>query len=338
LPPSPLSLRAPPPHPAEAHRASQMDQPTHTAAALASMLPCPPTRLAASALARTVCAAIILGGIPGPAAASTAQAGNAALEPSSATTRALADDASPASAPHPPTPGPPGEGSSVATGQAGTPSSATGAGSGGLGTGGAASNSAGPALGASAGPGVSNSAEPGVGNSSAEAAAAQAPQPRQFRQLPQPPRPAGAAPAWDALNASQQQWLAPLARVWHELPASDRHAWIQLSRQLPRLSQQAQAQARERMQQWSAFTPQQRQAARENFRLARKLNESSLSQGQLQALWDRYQELTPEQRAVLRAAGQTATTAARHAGAATPLAKEASRPLPPVDRHGRMAQ
>jgi len=318
------------------------------------MLPCPPTRLAAGALARTVCAAIILGGIPGPAAASTAQAGNAALEPSSATTRALADDASPASAPHPPTPGPPGEGSSVATGQAGTPSSATGAGSGGLGTGGAASNSAGPGLGASAGPGVSNSAgsgvsnsagsgvsnsaEPGVGNSSAEAAAAQAPQPRQFRQLPQPPRPAGAAPAWDALNASQQQWLAPLARVWHELPASDRHAWIQLSRQLPRLSQQAQAQARERMQQWSAFTPQQRQAARENFRLARKLNESSLSQGQLQALWDRYQELTPEQRAVLRAAGQTATTAARHAGAATPLAKEASRPLPPVDRHGRMAQ
>lgn len=310
------------------------------------MLPCPPARLAAGALARTVCAAIILGGIPGPAAASTAQAGNAALEPSSATTRAPADDASPASAPHPPTPGPPGEGSSVATGQAGTPSSATGAGSGGLGTGGAASNSAGPALGASAGPGasnsagsgVSNSAEPGVGNSSAEAAAAQAPQPRQFRQLPQPPRPAGAAPAWDALNASQQQWLAPLARVWHELPASDRHAWIQLSRQLPRLSQQAQAQARERMQQWSAFTPQQRQAARENFRLARKLNESSLSQGQLQALWDRYQELTPEQRAVLRAAGQTATTAARHAGAATPLAKEASRPLPPVDRHGRMAQ
>jgi len=309
------------------------------------MLPCPPTRLAAGALARTVCAAIILGGIPGPAAASTAQAGNAALEPSSATTRAPADDASPESAPHPPTPGPPGEGSSVATGQAGTPSSATVAGSSGLGTGGAASNSAGPGLGASAGPGVSNSAsgvsnsaEPGVGNSSAEAAAAQAPQPRQFRQLPQPPRPAGAAPAWDALNASQQQWLAPLARVWHELPASDRHAWIQLSRQLPRLSQQAQAQARERMQQWSAFTPQQRQAARENFRLARKLNESSLSQGQLQALWDRYQELTPEQRAVLRAAGQTATTAARHAGAATPLAKEASRPLPPVDRHGRMAQ
>jgi len=183
------------------------------------------------------------------------------------------------------------------------------------------------------GPGSSASAHPDTfsatpGGASGRAAPPSGPLLRSVR----------AAPAWESLNTTQQHWLAPLAKVWHELPASDRHAWIQLSRQLPRLSQQAQAQARERMQQWSAFTPQQRQAARENFRLAQKLNESRLSQGQLQALWDRYQDLTPEQRAVLRAAGQTATTAARHAGAATPLAKEASRPLPPVDRHGRMAQ
>lgn len=143
------------------------------------------------------------------------------------------------------------------------------------------------------------------------------------------------APNWEGLSAQERARLQPLSAVWHELPSADRYAWQQLARQFPMLPQTAQDQAQERMKQWSTFTPQQRQAARENFRLAQKLNDSKLSEGQLQALWERYRELTPEQRAVLRAAGQTATTAARHAGAATPLAKEAARPLPALDRHGK---
>ncbi|MFZ9800484.1 MAG: DUF3106 domain-containing protein, partial [Burkholderiaceae bacterium] len=105
--------------------------------------------------------------------------------------------------------------------------------------------------------------------------------------------------------------------------------------QLPKMPLAAQDQAQDGMKQWSTLTPHQGQAAGENFRLAQKLNDSKLSEGQLQALWERYRELTPEQRAVLRAAGQTASTAARHAGAATPLAKEAARPLPALDRHGK---
>lgn len=143
------------------------------------------------------------------------------------------------------------------------------------------------------------------------------------------------APEWQQLALNERNWLQPLSTVWHELPSADRYAWIQLARQLPKMSAMAQEQALDRMKQWSTFTPQQRQTARENFRLAQKLNDSRLSEGQLQALWERYRELTPEQRAVLRAAGQTASTAARHAGAATPLAKEAARPLPALDRHGK---
>ena len=143
------------------------------------------------------------------------------------------------------------------------------------------------------------------------------------------------APDWQRLQSKERMWLEPLAGVWHELPSADRWAWLQLARQFPKMPQAAQEQAQERMKQWSTYTPQQRQAARENFRLAQRLNESKLSAGQLQSLWERYRELTPEQRAVLRAAGQTSTTAARHAGAATPLAKEASRPLPALDRHGK---
>jgi len=143
------------------------------------------------------------------------------------------------------------------------------------------------------------------------------------------------APDWPALQSTQKNWLKPLANVWHELPSADRYAWMQLASQLPKVPLAAQEQAQERMKQWSTLTPHQRQAARENFRLAQKLNDSKLSEGQLQALWERYRELTPEQRAVLRAAGQTASTAARHAGAATPLAKEAARPLPALDRHGK---
>ena len=145
------------------------------------------------------------------------------------------------------------------------------------------------------------------------------------------------APDWQRLLPKERVWLEPLAQVWHELPSPDRWAWLQLARQLPKLPQAARDQAQERMKQWSTYTPQQRQAARENFRLAQRLNDSKLSAGQLQALWERYRELTPEQRAVLRAAGQTASTAARHAGAATPLARAASRPLTALDRHSKQA-
>lgn len=42
--------------------------------------------------------------------------------------------------------------------------------------------------------------------------------------------------------------------------------------------------------------------------------------------------MTPEQRAVLRNAGWTSNTAARHAGARTGLAKEAAQPLSDLAR------
>ena len=46
--------------------------------------------------------------------------------------------------------------------------------------------------------------------------------------------------------------------------------------------------------------------------------------------WQQYEALTPEQKKVLRSAGSTSNTAARHAGANTALAKEAAKPIAPV--------
>jgi Protein of unknown function (DUF3106). len=77
----------------------------------------------------------------------------------------------------------------------------------------------------------------------------------------------------------------------------------------------------------AALTPEQRRLARQNYRLAKRLPPD-----ERQAQWERYRELTPEQRAVLRNSGWTSNTAARHAGARTGLAKEAAQPLSDLAR------
>lgn len=82
------------------------------------------------------------------------------------------------------------------------------------------------------------------------------------------------------------------------------------------------ARALQRIQEWATLTPEQRAQARNNYRLAKTLPEDTRVQQ-----WEQYQQLTPEQQAVLRSSGWTSNTAARHAGAPTGLAKEAARPL-----------
>mgnify|MGYP001285209860 CR=1 FL=1 len=74
----------------------------------------------------------------------------------------------------------------------------------------------------------------------------------------------------------------------------------------------------------ASLTPEQRRQARNNYRLAR-----SLPKDQRVATWEQYQQMTPEQQAVLRQSGMLSNTAARHAEAFTGLAVRAARPLSP---------
>jgi hypothetical protein len=129
-------------------------------------------------------------------------------------------------------------------------------------------------------------------------------------------------PKWAELSASQQETLAPLQSAWNSMPAAKKRSWLALTEKMPAMNPADRAAAQQRIREWAALSPEQRRMARDNYRLAK-----SLDRDERLATWESYQQMTPEQRSVLRANGWTSNTAARHAGAPTGLAKEAARPL-----------
>ncbi|GMV02860.1 MAG: DUF3106 domain-containing protein [Burkholderiaceae bacterium] len=134
-------------------------------------------------------------------------------------------------------------------------------------------------------------------------------------------------PLWSELTAAQQAVLDPFAQQWNSWSAQEKRIWVSLADRVPRMAPEARERAHQRIREWAALTPDQRRLARQNYRLAKRLPPD-----ERQAQWERYREMTPEQRSVLRSAGWTSNTAARHAGARTGLAKEAAQPLSDLAR------
>jgi hypothetical protein len=144
-----------------------------------------------------------------------------------------------------------------------------------------------------------------------------------------PPGPRGTMlprvqPLWSELSAAQQDVLAPFASQWNAWPSAEKQSWLALAGRVPKMECEDEARTRQRISEWAALTPEQRRVARQNYRLARQLPPD-----ERKAQWERYTQLTPEQRAVLRSSGWTSNTAARHAGAPTGLAKDAAQPFAP---------
>ncbi len=137
-------------------------------------------------------------------------------------------------------------------------------------------------------------------------------------------------PLWSELTAGQRTVLEPFAEQWNGWSATEKRSWVALADRVPRMSDEARERAARRVREWAELTPEQRRQARQNYRIAKRL-----SPEKRQAQWERYRELTPEQRSVLRTSGSTSNTAARHAGARTGLAKEAAQPLSDIVERNR---
>lgn len=131
-----------------------------------------------------------------------------------------------------------------------------------------------------------------------------------------------AQPLWNELTPVQRETLAPLEPAWNALPLAKKRSWLALTDKMPTMDPTERATAQARIQAWAALSPEQRRMARNNYRLAK-----TLDRDERLATWESYNQMTPEQRSVLRANGWTSNTAARHAGAPTGLAKEAARPI-----------
>lgn len=127
---------------------------------------------------------------------------------------------------------------------------------------------------------------------------------------------------WHNLLPRQQEVLAPFAREWDGWPPPEREGWLALVSRIPLLPPDRKVRILRRISEWAALTPEERELARANYRLAR-----SHSAEERARAWAQYRSLTREQRAILRDS-RTSNTAAGHAGAATGLAKQAEQPLP----------
>jgi hypothetical protein len=133
-----------------------------------------------------------------------------------------------------------------------------------------------------------------------------------------------AQPLWSDLNATQRQVLAPFEEKWNALPLTEKRAWADLAQRFPGMKPDEQKRVEKRIVEWAALTPEQRRIARANYVLAQQIARENLL-----AEWENYQSMTPEQRSVLGAVGNTGSnTAARYVTGPTGLAPVAAQPLP----------
>ncbi|SOY57427.1 DUF3106 domain-containing protein [Cupriavidus taiwanensis] len=113
----------------------------------------------------------------------------------------------------------------------------------------------------------------------------------------QPAQPVSARPAWADLSPVNQRILAPLQPLWDSMPELNRHKWLRIAARYPKYSPAEQARLQARMAEWVRMTPQQRRLARENYQITRSLPTQKKAEA-----WDKYQQLSEEQKKKLAAA------------------------------------
>lgn len=127
-------------------------------------------------------------------------------------------------------------------------------------------------------------------------------------------------PAWQQLDAAQQQALAPLASRWALLSELQKRRWLAIAKNFPALPPTEQERLHTRMTEWASLSAQQRSQARLNYAVTSKLSADSK-----RAQWQAYQALSLEEKTRLAAAA-----AHRSMGAATAVHPVAARKLAKV--------
>jgi len=97
-------------------------------------------------------------------------------------------------------------------------------------------------------------------------------------------------PTWAELSPDQRIALAPLTATWPALSAGQKGKWIALVRKYPQMAEADKSRLSDRMVDWAALSPKDRERARLNFAETKKLDVDSRV-----ANWESYQAL-PESR------------------------------------------
>ena len=120
---------------------------------------------------------------------------------------------------------------------------------------------------------------------------------------------------WHSLTPAQHNALKPLAASWATLSDLQKRKWITLSSNYPLMPATEQAKLHERMVQWAALTPRQREQARLNFAETKQIPPQQKSEK-----WQAYQALSAEEKQKLARSAQPKPP--RTALAAQPVASD----------------
>jgi hypothetical protein len=133
---------------------------------------------------------------------------------------------------------------------------------------------------------------------------------------------------WISLTAQQQAALQPLQGHWNSLSDQQKRKWLSISANFSRMAVAEQTKLHERMAQWAALSPPQRELARLNYGEVQKM-----SPQQKNEKWEAYQALTPTDKQKLAASAQP--TPPRTALAVQPAPPGKIHQLPQTDSSNR---
>src|SRR5262245_568142 len=78
-------------------------------------------------------------------------------------------------------------------------------------------------------------------------------------------------PSWKDLTRAQQTALKPLERDWWRIDGPRKRKWLEIAARYPAMSIDERERVQDRMSEWVRLSPQERNAARLNYRLAKEL-------------------------------------------------------------------
>jgi hypothetical protein len=136
------------------------------------------------------------------------------------------------------------------------------------------------------------------------------------------------AQTFTELRPAEQSVLKPLASDWDSLSATRKKKWREMAARYPTLSAEEQQRITTRMQGWSRMSPDDRRAARDQFREINKPQTAGApkqeTREELKRKWEAYRDLPPEKRDALT----TAAKSNRSTPQAEAVKRAGSPPLP----------
>jgi hypothetical protein len=103
-------------------------------------------------------------------------------------------------------------------------------------------------------------------------------------------------PSWAKLSKMQKTALLPLRAEWDSIDSTRKEKWITIADKFATMAPQEQQRVQERMAEWIQLTPQQRSMARQSY-----ANSKQYAPDEKSAQWQRYQQLSDEQKQKLAA-------------------------------------